>query len=112
MITLQNATVGQLRKLVSIREEIESLKAQLEGLTGGESPALPAPRGRKKMSRAARAAMAAGQKARWARVKGTTDTPKPAKKKDGRSSPAFRAKMRAAAKARWAKVKTEGKTTL
>ena len=38
-------------------------------------------------------------------MKGTTATPKVAKKKDRRSSPAVRAKLAAAARARWAKVR-------
>jgi hypothetical protein len=58
-----------------------------------------------------RAAISAAAKARWAKVKGTTTTPKPAKK-DRRSSPATRAKLAAAARSRWAKVKAEGRKTL
>ena len=42
--------------------------------------------------------MSAAGKARWAKVKGTPATPKPARK-DWRSSPAVRAKLSAAAKA-------------
>ena len=69
-------------------------------------------KGKRRISAAGRAAMSAAGKARWARQKGTTATPKPAKKKDWRSRPATRAKLAAAAKARWAKAKAEGKTRL
>ena len=68
-------------------------------------------KGKRRMSKAGRAAISAAAKARWARQKGTTATPKPAKK-DRRSSPATRAKLAAAAKARWAKARAEGKKTL
>jgi hypothetical protein len=57
--------------------------------------------------------MAAAQRARWAKIKGNSVAPEPAKaKKDRRSSPATRAKLAAAAKARWAKARAEGKTKL
>jgi hypothetical protein len=64
------------------------------------------------LSAAGRAAIIAGTKARWARAKGETATPKVAQKKDRRSNPAVRAKLAAAARARWAGVWAEGKTTL
>jgi hypothetical protein len=62
-------------------------------------------KGKRRLSAAGRAAIIAGTKARWAKVKA-------AKKKDRRSSPAVRAKLAAAAKARWAKVRAEGKKRL
>ena len=68
-------------------------------------------KGKRRISAAGRAAMSAAGKARWAKVRGTKATPKPARK-DWRSSPAVRAKLSAAAKARWAKAKAEGKKTL
>jgi hypothetical protein len=55
---------------------------------------------RKTISAEARARMAAGQKARWAKQKGT---PKPAKKHT--MSPAARAAISKAMKARWAKIR-------
>jgi hypothetical protein len=70
-----------------------------------------AKKGKRRLSAAGRAAIAAGARARWASVKGTTATPKPAKKRRT-VSPEVRAKLAAAAKARWAKVRAEGKTTL
>lgn len=57
-------------------------------------------------SAAARAKMAAAQKARWAKMKGgaSADTPKASKKKRT-MSPEARAKIAAAQRARWAKAK-------
>ena len=62
------------------------------------------------MSAAARAKIAAAQKARWAKVKKSVAKPV-AKKKSGISA-AGRAKIAAAAKARWAKAKADGKKSL
>jgi hypothetical protein len=106
MTTLQNATVEQLRKLISIKEEIESLETQLGAITGGESAAPPIRRGRRKMSRAARAAIGAAPRRRWARIKGSGATAsKSVKKGKRRLSAAGRAAIIAATKARWTKVK-------
>jgi hypothetical protein len=71
----------------------------------GARPSKRAKKGKRRLSAAGRAAIIAGTKARWAKVKA-------AKKKDRRSSPAVRAKLAAAAKARWAKVRAEGKKRL
>jgi len=64
-----------------------------------------AKKGKRRLSAAGRAAIAAGAMARWVKVKA-------AKKKDRRSSPAVRAKLAAAARARWARVRAEGKSRL
>jgi hypothetical protein len=63
------------------------------------------------MSAAGRAAVAAAQKARWAKIKRAKKVLKtPAKRR--KMSAAARAKIAAAAKARWAKVKAAGKKSL
>ena len=77
---------------------------RLAAIGGSVAPApstKPATKGRKKMSAAGRAKIAAAQKARWAKVKGTSPVVKPAKKKGG-ISPEGRARIAAAQKARWA----------
>ena len=62
--------------------------------------------GRRQFSAATKAKMAAAQKARWAKLKGTsTTTTAPATKKKRKMSAAGRAAIKAAQKARWAKVK-------
>ena len=66
------------------------------------------------MSAAGRRKIAAGQKARWAKVKGVKQTngAKPVKVKRRKMSPAARAKIAASARARWAKAKAAGKSSL
>ena len=116
MTNLIDLSSSQLRRLITLKEKIESLQSELASLTGGADETNGAVAGikRRKMSAAARARIAAGARARWARVKGKTPATaaKPAKKKDGRSSPAVRAKLAAAARARWKKAKAAGKSVL
>lgn len=121
MSNLHNLTVAQLREVVAIKEQIEKLESELDSLIGGESaPAagqVAKGPGRKKrrMSRAARAAIGAAQRARWAKVRKGKASAKPAapeKKKKRKVSAEARAKLAAIAKARWAKVKASGKSKL
>jgi hypothetical protein len=110
-----NLTPQQLRKAADIQEKIQSLKEELGQLLGGEvsSPA-PAqatePRKKYRFSVAGRARMRAAQKARWAKIKGTVPSTKPAQKPKIMRSAAWRAAVSAAAKARWAKAKKSGKS--
>jgi hypothetical protein len=116
---LKDLTTTQLHRIIAIKEEIETLQSQIDAIAaGGGEGGMPSPftaklpTKKRRRSAAARARMAAAQRARWARVKGKKATPKAANKKDRRSSPAVRAKLAAAARARWAKVKAAGKKTL
>jgi hypothetical protein len=110
MTPLQNLSVEQLRKLVAIREQIETLQREIESITGGGSAGAEIPKhlGRKKMSFAARARLAAS--ARWARVRAGKAEAWPHQRP--KMSAATKAKMAAAAKARWAKAKAAGKNRL
>jgi hypothetical protein len=117
MTNLQNLTVEQLRKVVAIKEEIERLEAKLAKVGGGRGPgrppgsaAAPAVRRRRKMSAAAKARIAAGQRARWAKVKGLKAGKQVKKKR--KVNAATRARLAAVARARWAKVKASGKSAL
>ena len=115
MTNLQNLTVKQLRKVVAIKERMEKLEAKLASISDGDAPtAAPVVhrRRRRKMSAAAKARIAAAQRARWAKVKGRSATTKTAVKKKRRVSPATKARLAAIAKARWAKVKAAGKSAL
>jgi hypothetical protein len=117
MTNLQNLTVKQLRKVVAIKEEIESLNAQLASIAGAEMPASAAEnapkRRRRRMSAAARAAIGAAQRRRWAKVKGgKAAKPEKAVKKKRKVSAATRVRLAAAAKARWARAKAAGESTL
>jgi len=135
----------QLRKAADIQEEIQSLQEELGQLLSGETsnPAQPTEAPRKyKFSAAARAKMRAAQKARWAKIKGTTPSVKPVKKAKRKMSAqglaniragvarrmaaqgkavqkpmrkmsaAGRAALSAAIKARWAKARKAGKSSL
>lgn len=113
MATIENLTVKQLRRAIAIKEEIESLEAELAGFMGGDTHALPVStkgRGMYRRSRSVRAAMAAAQKARWAKIKGAKIEAAPKKRR--KMSAAGRAKIAAAARARWAKAKAAGQKTL
>jgi len=124
MTNLQNLSVEQLRRVIAIKEEIETLAAQLAALTGDEAPAAEseaAPkRSRRKMSAAARAAIGAAQRRRWAKAKvkrGPGRPPKEGKKEKvvkakRKVSAATKLKLAAAAKARWAKAKAAGNSSL
>jgi hypothetical protein len=121
--------IATIEKALSIRKEIEALQESLSKIYDGSTDhASPAPTakvakvakaakagkavdGRKgKRSAAARAKMAAAQKARWAKKRGTmTVAPLETPVKTGRKrkvmSPEARAKIAAAQRARWARQK-------
>jgi len=104
---------SQLRHAADLKEKIDGLQNQLEQILGTPSQPNhePAPQKKRKMSAAARARIAAGARARWARIKGTT-TAKPAAKPRRNMSAAAKAKLSAMAKARWRKARAAGKNAL
>jgi len=111
--TMTNLSPQQLRKAADLKEKIEALQKQLDALLGGGSPAAPAVRasGRRKMSAAGRAAIAAAARARWAKERAKKGSA-PAKPKKRKVSAAGRAALAAAARARWAKAKAAGRSKL
>jgi hypothetical protein len=74
-----------LRRAADIQEKIQSLQNELKEIVGGEVPTpvkateAPTKPKKRKMSAAGRAAIAAAAKARWAKIKGTAPSAKPAK---------------------------------
>jgi hypothetical protein len=100
----------QLRKAADIVDEIEKLKGQLSATLGSSEIATEARKIRRKMSASGRLAIAAGQKARWAKAK-VESALKPAKARR-KMSAAGRAKIAAAARKRWAKAKAAGRNAL
>lgn len=112
MSKFNNISVANLKEALAIKEQIESLEAQLAEIMGGEMPVpfVIKPKKGRGMSAAGRARVAAAQTARWAKVKG--EVKKPEKKKRKKMSKAVRAKMAAAAKERWKKAKAAGKSRL
>ena len=122
MNTITNLTSKQLRMAADLKEQIEALEQELGQIVGSSTttaaPAAPAePKIKRKRSAAVKAKMAAAQRARWAKLKGTklpvkTLPVKPVKKAKRTMSPAARARISLLAKARWAKAKRAGKTRL
>ena len=108
MSTLNNLGITQLKQALAIREKITVLENRLSEILGGNSPISSEDRrkGRRRMSAAARAAIGAAQRARWAKLK--VKAAKPRRK----MSAAGRAAISAAAKVRWKKAKAAGKTRL
>ena len=100
----------QLRKAADLVEKIEKLKNELSATLSSSEVANEAKKIKRKMSDAGRLAIAAAQKARWAKTK-VESFAKPAKAKR-KMSAAERAKIAAAAKKRWAKAKAAGKKSL
>jgi hypothetical protein len=105
MNDIQNLTAGELRKILSIKEEIEELQRKLESLANdGETPSpfsVELPK-KPRISAAGRARIAAAAKRRWATQRSGSALPAKKKRKVSR---AVRAKMAAAARQRWAKAK-------
>lgn len=109
MLNLLSLTSEQLERAAKIKDEIGRLEGELSAIFGTRSGSAPATK--RTMSRAAKAKIAAAQKARWAKVK--VESPaKPTTKKKRTMSAAGRAKIAAAAKKRWAKAKAAGKNRL
>jgi hypothetical protein len=105
-----------LRKAADLQEKLLLLQEELGQLLGGgvSAPAQPTetPKKKWKFSAASRAKMRAAQKARWAKIKGTTSSATPEQKPKRKMSAAGRAAISAAAKARWAKARKAGKIRL
>lgn len=109
MMNLLSLTSEQLEQAANIKDEISRLERQLSSILGARTDSAPV--ATRTMSKAAKAKIAAAQRARWAKAKGESSA-KPAAKKKGAISAAGRAKISAAAKARWAKAKAAGKKSL
>ena len=106
MKQIKDYTCVELRQIISIKEQIETLLEQLtklDGAVGDGALETKASSGPRPMSVAARRRISLAQKARWAKQKGTAADSSPPKKR--RMSAAGRARIAAAARARWAKIK-------
>jgi len=69
--TLRQLSADQLRRAAGIQEQIETLERELADIIEPSPGSKGVPsHERRRMSAAARARIAAAQKARWARVKG------------------------------------------
>ena len=108
-----NLSTQQLRHVADLKEKIESLQDELSRVLGGAASvrvAAPGNPGKRtyRISAAARARIAAAQKARWAKFHAS----RPVRKKTRVMSAAAKAKIAAAARRRWAAAKAAGKSRL
>jgi hypothetical protein len=106
-----SVSAQDLRRAAEIKEKIDSLQSELAQILGSDSLTATGrvAQGRR-MSAAARAKIAAGARARWAKVRGR-HTPA-IKKTRMKRSPAVRARLAAIARERWRKAKAAGKSAL
>ena len=124
MLNLSSLTVQQLERAVAIKQQIESLRQELDSLDTSKGsvvtpkpnrPKLGATDGRIKTLKLAKEAKGANYKASTG-LSSTFPTPEliPSNKANGTPklvfSPEHRAKLAKASQARWAKVKAQGKT--
>ena len=119
-MNIATLTPKELRRAADLKERIDDLQNELSKILGNDaSAASPGTKALKdgrrrgrRMSAAGRAAIAAAAKARWAKLRGTVSSEKPATRRKRKLSAAGRAALVAAAKARWVKARKQGKTTL
>src|SRR3989442_8875563 len=108
--SLTDLSPKQLRQAADLKERIDSLQHDLAQILGAVVPTNHAPTApqKRQMSAASRARIAAGARARWAKLKGTASAA-PATQPKRTMSAAARARLSAMAKARWKKAKAAGK---
>jgi hypothetical protein len=95
-MNISDLTTAQLHRIIEIKEQIEDLQSELESVAGdGAAPIKRGPgrpKGKRRMSEAGRAAIAAGARARWAKIKSNAATSEPVKVKR-KLSPAHKRKL-------------------
>jgi hypothetical protein len=70
MKELLNLSAAKLKRIVALKQQIEKLSAKLQAIAGGSAaPAAKPSRKKWTMSLSARRRIAAGARARWAKVK-------------------------------------------
>ncbi len=109
MINLKDLTTSQLNRIIAIKEQIETLQCQIDSIVvgGEEIPSVTAVKTRQTglISYAGQGSVAAGARARWAKLKGAgTRALKLARMGKRRLSAAGRAAIIAGTKARWARM--------
>ena len=100
LATVMDISLRALEEALGIRREIDRLEKRLAAIFGSALPS-SAGKGRREMSAATRAKIAAAARARWAKRKAHQTVSKPAKKKGG-LTPVGRRKLSQLMKARWA----------
>src|SRR5260370_27674776 len=93
---LANVSVRQLEQAVKIKSKLEILQARLDEILGSAGTEGPTPiSGKRRLSAAGRAAIAAGARKRWARARGETGESATANKPRRKMSAAAKARMSA-----------------
>jgi hypothetical protein len=104
-------SLHSLKKVVEIREKLESLRGELESMLSERATLAGRMGQRGRMTTAGRARVGEAVRARWAKLK-SGSTLKGRVERKRKLSAAVRSRMAESAKARWAKVKAAGKTGL
>jgi hypothetical protein len=113
MNSIIDLTPQQLRHAANLKEKMALLQKELGRILSVSTAAQhdAAPKKKRKLSSAARAKIAAAQKARWAKVHGKTAAKSAAQPRRKMSATA-RKRLSRLAKARWAKAHAAGRTRL
>jgi hypothetical protein len=112
MNSLTTLSPAELRRAANLQEKIQDLQKELNQILGATAETKPGRTpGKRKMSAAGKAAIRAAQKARWAKIKGTALSAKPAKKAKRKMSAQGLANIRAGVAKRM-KAKKAGKSKL
>jgi hypothetical protein len=105
-MNILDLTINQLKRAAAIKEQIEDLNKELRSILAAPATSGPAPKKKRAMSASAKQNIAAAQRARWAKVRGTKpaapSVKAAAKAKKKTMSPAAKAKLSAKLKAYWA----------
>ena len=104
-MNLFDLTITQLKRAAAIKEQIEALNNELRSILGASVRSGAAPKKKRTMSGAVKKKIAASQKARWAKLRGSkpaTPVKSAAKPNKTTVSAATRAKLSAKLKAYWA----------
>jgi len=99
-MNLLELSINQLKRAAAIKQQIEDLNIELHSILAGSPKSGVAPKKKRTMSASAKRNIAAAQKARWAKVKGSRTSAGQTKKKT--MSAAAKAKLSAKLRAYWA----------
>jgi hypothetical protein len=110
-LSITNLSPKQLRRAADLKERIDALQDELSELLGESGLGGETSTGRS-FSATTRARMRAAQRARWAKVRGTSPARSISRNGRRKVSAAGRARLSALAKERWKKAKAQGKSRL
>src|SRR5438552_254387 len=97
-----------LQEAISIRRKIDALERRLSSILGTPAPSSSTRKGRRRLSVATRAKLAAAAKARWAKQKAGRKATTTLPKRKGGITRAGRKRLSQLMKARWAEMQEYG----